>query len=128
MSSPISRSAWVDRVFTKLSKLDSTATMVELQQVAARSYEAEPGELPEVWAENYYLSTHQADQRRWRREFWDRALEIEPRLSRRELWDLADYSWREYPTHRRSALAAANHALGIEIDCTVQIGELAGSG
>jgi hypothetical protein len=128
MSSPISRSAWVDRVFTKLSKLDPTATMVELQQVAARSYEAEPGEPPEVWAESYYLSTHQADQRHWRRTFWDRALEIEPRLSLRELWDLADYSWREYPTHRRSALVAANHALGIEIDCTVQIGELAGSG
>jgi hypothetical protein len=127
MSSPIPRSAWVDRVFTKLSKLDPSATMLELQQVAARSYEAERSESPEGWAENYHLSTYQADQRQWRREFWDRALEVEPRLSLRELWDLADFSWREYPTHRRSARVAANRALGVEIDCTVQICELAGT-
>lgn len=95
--------------------------------MAAHSYEAERSESPEGWAENCHLSTHQADQRQWRREFWGRALEVEPRLGLSELWDLADFSWREYPTHRRSARVAANRPLGVEIDCTVQICELAGT-
>jgi hypothetical protein len=121
MSSSISKAAWVDRVFTKLSKLDPAATMAELQQLADRSYEPDRSETPEDWAQRYHLSTQQSDQRLWRREFWDRALQIEPRLSLMELWDLADFSWREYPTHRHSALVAANHALGVEIDRTVRI-------
>jgi hypothetical protein len=121
MSSSISKAAWVDRVFTKLSKLDPAATMPELQQLADRSYKPDRGETPEDWALRYHLSTQQSDQRLWRREFWDRALQIEPRLSLMELWDLADFSWREYPTHRHSAVVAANHALGVEVDRDARI-------
>jgi hypothetical protein len=117
----MSKAAWVDGVFTKLSKLDPVATMVELQQIAERSFRVDNNGSPEDWAQSYHLTTQQPDQRRWRREFWERALEIEPKLSLMDLWDLADFSWREYPTHRRSALIAANHALSVEIDRSLRI-------
>lgn len=120
MSSPISKAAWIDRVFTKLSKLDPTISMNDLQRIAQAAYLPDDMCTPEDWAEIYHSRSKDIDKREWLRAFYKRVLDIEPRLSTMDLWDLADYSWREYPSHRLNAIVAANHALGVEIDRTLR--------
>jgi len=116
MPSPISKAAWIDRVFTKLSKLDSTASIDTLQKIAQASYQPDAAFSPEEWAQIFHAREKEPDKREWLQAFYSRAIEIEPRLSAMDLWDLADFSWREYPAYRRDAIVAANHALGVRTD------------
>jgi hypothetical protein len=115
MSPAIKKAAWVDRVFTKLSKLDPKATIEQLKEVAEDSFAAADSGTPEAWAERYFRSQIDADasDRQWRLAFWERVFELEPRLSLMDAWDLWETAVADPIQNERSASQAAEHLMGL---------------
>ncbi|KRB13416.1 hypothetical protein [Rhizobacter sp. Root16D2] len=117
MSTALNKAAWVDRVFTKLSKLDPKATIEQLQAVAEESFTATDTGTPEAWAERYFRTQSDADtvDRQWRLAFWERVFELEPRLSLMEAWDLWEAAAADPIQSARAAHQAADHLLGMNL-------------
>ena len=117
MSTAMSKAAWVDRVFTKLSKLDPGATIEQLQAVAAESFAAADSGSPEAWAERYFRTQIDAGtvDRQWRLAFWERVFELEPRLSLMEAWDLWETAAADPAQSVRTAQQAAEHVMGVKL-------------
>lgn len=117
MSTALQKAAWVDRVFTKLSKLNPEATIELLQAVAEESVAASDTGTPEAWAERYFQSAIDpgtAD-RQWRLVFWERVFELEPRLSLMEAWDLWEAAAADPIQSARPAQNAADHLMGTNL-------------
>jgi hypothetical protein len=117
MSSALNKAAWVDRVFTKLSKLDPNATIEQLQAIAEESFAAADAGTPEAWAERYFRTQADAGtvDREWRLAFWERAFELEPRLSLMEAWDLWETAAADPVQSVRTAQQAAEHFMGTKL-------------
>ena len=117
MSIALNKAAWVDRVFTKLSKLDPKATIEQLQGIAEDSFAAADSGTPEAWAERYFRSQVDAapSDRQWRLEFWERVFELEPRLSLMEAWDLWETAAADPIQSARPARQAADHVMGVNL-------------
>lgn len=117
MSTALNKAAWVDRVFTKLSKMDPKATIEQLQAVAEESFAAADTVTPEAWAERYFRTQSAADtvDRQWRLAFWERVFELEPRLSPMEAWDLWETAAADPVQSARPAQLAAEHFIGLKL-------------
>ena len=117
MSIALKKAAWVDRVFTKLSKLDPKATIEQLQAVAQDSFAAADSGTPEAWAERYFRSQigAGASEQQWRLAFWERVFELEPRLSLMEAWDLWEAAACDPVQSARPARQAADHRMGVSL-------------
>jgi hypothetical protein len=117
MSTALNKATWVDRVFTKLSKLDPKATIERLQVVAESSFAAADSGTPEAWAERYFRShiSAGASDRQWRLAFWERVFELEPRLSLMEAWDMWEAAVADPIQSVRPARQAAEHLMGADL-------------
>jgi len=117
MSPALNKAAWVDRVFSKLSKLDPKATIEQLQAVAEDSFAAADSGTPEAWAERYFQAKVDpgAADRQWRLAFWERVFELEPRLSLMEAWDLWETAAADPVQSARPAQLAADHLMGVNL-------------
>lgn len=117
MPTALQKAAWVDRVFTKLSKLDPQATIGELLVIAEKSYSAADVRTPEAWAECHVRMRRKeaTGDRQWRLDFWARVFELEPRLSLVDAWDLWETASGDPGERARSAGQAAEHIMGVNL-------------
>lgn len=107
--------AWIDRAASRLSRLDPQASIDDLHAIAKAGVQDSQGQWPETWADEYFLNRPSSLTTWWRRDFWTRILELEPRLSSVDLWDLMEGVWDQTPDRILTPRAMADYVMGVTL-------------